>query len=133
MKKITNNKKGFTLMELIIVLVIVAILAAALIPSFLNFADRARNESLLAEARLGQVAAQVVMTESGAKSLPTDLLTDPMSNDRFLELIKDDVGAGGAFSKIDVNSIGRVISITFTRDGKSVTIKDTGVEWGTTP
>ena len=133
MKKIANNKMGFTLMELIIVLVIVAILAAALIPSFLNFADRARNESLLAEARLGQVAAQVVITESGDKSPPNNLITDPISNDRFIELIKDDVGADGIFSKIDVNDIGRVISITYTRDGKSVTIKDTGVEWDNTP
>jgi len=65
-RKILTTRKGFTLMELIIVLVIIAILAAALMPSFLNFVSRARQDSLRAEARVGMVAAQFMITRNGA-------------------------------------------------------------------
>ena len=36
-----NNRKGFSLVELIVVLVILAILAALLIPALLGYIDRA--------------------------------------------------------------------------------------------
>ena len=43
-----NNKKGFTLVELIVVLVILAILAALLIPALTGYIDkeyRSRNKT----------------------------------------------------------------------------------------
>lgn len=40
-----NNKKGFTLVELIVVLVILAILAALLIPALTGYIDKARNKA----------------------------------------------------------------------------------------
>lgn len=48
MKKLLRNKKGFTLIELIVVIAILAILAAILIPSLLNYmkaANKAQAES----------------------------------------------------------------------------------------
>lgn len=47
-----NNKKGFTLVELIVVLVILAILAALLIPALTGYIDKARNKSIVAETRV---------------------------------------------------------------------------------
>lgn len=44
MKKfMKNNKKGFTLVELIVVLVILAILAALLIPALTGYIDKAKD------------------------------------------------------------------------------------------
>ena len=123
--QVLKNKKGFTLMELIIVLVILAILAAAILPSFLNFVTDAGRNSLLAEARLGQVAAQVMMTESAnSLEIRNSLQDNPMGNDRFRSLIDHDIGEGGVFSDIEINDIGRVVGLTYTRDGRSVTIDD---------
>ncbi len=50
MKKILN-KKGFTLIELIVVILILAILAAILVPSILNYVGRAEESRDQANAR----------------------------------------------------------------------------------
>ena len=49
MKKM--NKKGFTIVELVIVIAVIAILAAVMIPTFSGIVDRAKNSAALQEAR----------------------------------------------------------------------------------
>ncbi len=61
--KCLYNKNGFTLMEVIIVLVILAILAALLIPSLSGYVDKADESTTLVECRHFVTAAQVVATE----------------------------------------------------------------------
>ncbi len=58
-----KNKKGFTLIEIIVVLVILAILAAAAIPSMMGFIEDSRGKALIAEARAAYVACQAIATE----------------------------------------------------------------------
>lgn len=43
--KVSDNPKGFTLTELMIVLLIVAILAAIAIPNYMKFVNRVREMS----------------------------------------------------------------------------------------
>ena len=47
-----NNKKGFTLVELIVVLVILAILAALLIPALTGYIDKAKQKQIVAETSI---------------------------------------------------------------------------------
>ncbi len=49
MKKL--NKKGFTLVELVIVIAVIAILAAVLIPVFSNVIEKANQSKALQEAK----------------------------------------------------------------------------------
>ena len=49
MKK--TNKKGFTLVELVIVIAVIAILAAVLIPTFATIIDKANRSKAMQEAR----------------------------------------------------------------------------------
>ena len=60
-----KNAKGFTLMELTIVLAILAIIAAILIPMFLNTTDRARLRSDIQSARVIQNAMDLYRVERG--------------------------------------------------------------------
>ena len=49
MKK--NNKKGFTIVELVIVIAVIAILAAVLIPTFTGVTERAKESAAMQNAR----------------------------------------------------------------------------------
>ncbi len=70
MKK-SNKKKGFTIVELVIVIAVIAILAAVLIPTFNNVVTKANKSAALQEARnayteaLAEAMADGKITESG--------------------------------------------------------------------
>lgn len=64
MFKKLKDKKGFTLVELIVVLVILAILAALLVPALTGYIDKAREQSLANEASMVLTAAQATVSEA---------------------------------------------------------------------
>lgn len=58
-----KGRKGFTLVELIVVLVILAILAALLVPALTGYIDKAKEKSVVAEARMILQAVQTEVSE----------------------------------------------------------------------
>lgn len=60
------NKNGFTLVEIIVVLVIIAVLAASAIPTMIGFVTDAKKKAEVANAREAYIACQAVMTEEYA-------------------------------------------------------------------
>ena len=59
MKK--NNKKGFTIVELVIVIAVIAILAAVLIPTFSSIIKKAKisNDTVLAKNLLSNETSPI--------------------------------------------------------------------------
>ncbi|MDO4571955.1 MAG: prepilin-type N-terminal cleavage/methylation domain-containing protein [Clostridia bacterium] len=58
------GKKGFTLVEVIVVLVILAILAAILIPSMVGWIEKANDRSAVIAGRTALLAAQTIASEN---------------------------------------------------------------------
>lgn len=83
MNKLMNfrkNKKGFTLVEIIVVLVIIAILAAIAIPTMMGFVRDAQDQALIAEARTAYYAAQSIATREAGSALVSGVGTVTYAN-----------------------------------------------------
>lgn len=77
MFKKLKNKKGFTLVELIVVLVILAILAALLVPALTGYIDKAKEKSIEAKTRNIVMATQTLIDEKyGTVNLGATLKAD---------------------------------------------------------
>lgn len=63
-KKARENKKGFTLVELIVVIVILGILAAILVPSFLGYMNKAKDSQAQIQARSLYLAGTTIAAEN---------------------------------------------------------------------
>lgn len=63
----SNQKRGLTLVELIVVLVILAVLAALLVPSLTGYIDKAVEKRIMLQARSLMTAAQATIDEAYAK------------------------------------------------------------------
>ncbi len=84
MKK--NNKKGFTIVELVIVIAVIAILAAVLIPTFSGVVEKANESAALQEAKNQYT---LYLTETAPENATEGYVVISKSGDTYYFQFKD--------------------------------------------
>ena len=124
MFKKLKEKKGFTLVELIVVLVILAILAALLIPALTKYIDKAKEKDIIAETRQVVMAAQTEVDEAYAKvDVGTQITINATMKTEIANLAE--VNAKN-IETITLTNDNKVDSLTYTKKGKTCTYKADG-------
>ena len=88
-----NKRSGFTLMEVVIVLAVIAILGAVIVPSFMGYTERARLRTDIQSARTVQNAMDLYKAEVG-RDVASDITSSSTGNTAEEKIINHLTGAG---------------------------------------
>lgn len=123
-KRMLRSKGGFSLMELVAVITVIALLAAIIIPGYLHFIGEAKKDASISTARTIYLAAQMRATEFKAKETAEAPYRIPDAND-----LRDLVGSDSLYNGVteltitDNNRDGTIDKIDLIKDGINVSIE----------
>ena len=118
-KQKKDGSKGFTLLELLIVLAVLAIIAAILIPNFFTTTDRARLRSDIQSARVIQSAMELYEAELGSPPAGAtfDLVLQRLTETGFL---RDGHTQPQTYGAVWVNDTNRGVLVNINGSGSNI-------------
>lgn len=116
-----NNKKGFTLVEVIVVLVILAILAAIMIPALTGYIEKANKKTAMVEARAVLLATQTVASENYPKSIVGT--NDKLETGAATE-VKDLSEVEGTIDSVKIDNNSKVTKLVYKTGKYTVTYEN---------
>lgn len=119
-----KNKKGITLVEVIVVLIIMAVLAGILVASYTGYIDKAKNDSALIEARAVYLAASTKYHEYYATSASATWTADSDAKTAIETLAGVEAGSVTA-----VSAAGKKISAITYKASNGKTCSFNGTAW----
>lgn len=124
-----NKKKGFTLIELVAVMAIIAILSAAFIPIFGNYITQAKKVSILNEAKSIVTAYESVKYKSTTKNENETIGSDLQGDNLPIE--KDSLKKLGNATVAQCKLLLDTENHDFTLNDNTITISNTDSSKGT--
>ncbi len=143
-----KNRKGFTLVELLVVVAIIAILAAALVPRLLGYTDRARQARAMSDLGTMKTVVEIYTADQGNGVYPdtADIgrilqdgginwtgdqtgVKDPWGYPYYYNLVKDSNGNVTGYIVISPGKDGKLNTAddVYTTDSVQPTVGQPGV------
>ena len=117
-QKMVRDESGFTLVELLVVMLILGLLAAIAIPAFFNQRNKAKDASAKAAARTAETAIETFATDNGgsyAAATPAALQTiEPTLNGATLTV---PTHTASTYTVTVTSSVGEAFSISRAANG----------------
>lgn len=131
LQSLKKDKKGFTLIEMIVVIVIIGILLAILVPGMFKYIERAKEKQVEVDARTAYLEAQIQFADAFATKVPDDAYAEIT-----MDGIKSASGVNGNMHIEYTKSTGKITKFLYqdTGSGKSVEYDVSAGTWtiGTT-
>ena len=128
----SKEQKGFTLVEMIVVLVIIAILAAITIPALLKYIDKSKEKQVVIDARTAYLAAETAASEAYAANMTniaghthtftnaSNATTDDPA--KFCKNANELTGLSSYTCTVAIDANWKITSISFTENSKTASM-----------
>jgi type IV pilus assembly protein PilA len=131
-RKMRNKEGGFTLVELMVVVMIIAILMAIAIPTFLNSRKRAQDSAAKSNVRNGLAAAQSVFSQDQVYPATAAMVTAMAAEEPSLTFVATSSTSAKTISVMTDPATSSVVVSGLSKSGKCFATKNVSAVGGGT-
>lgn len=119
--KLRKNKKGFTLVELLVVIAIIGILAVVAVPALFSNINKAKVASVESDYSSVKSAALSYYSDTNKMPVSTDNKADLTILETYMESLPDKADIGGEYNLL---SLGNKLLLQIGNDNSKVTLTE---------